>query len=30
MPSLSGLMSWIATNTSEGVNAGPVCAEPWT
>lgn len=28
MPSFSGLMSWIATNTSAGVNAGPVWAEP--
>lgn len=22
-------MPWIATRTSTGVNAGPVCAEPW-
>ena len=27
-PSFSRVMSWIATKTSAGVNAGPVCAEP--
>lgn len=27
-PSFSGVILWIATKTSAGVNAGPVCAEP--
>lgn len=28
-PSFSGTMWWMATNTSTGVKAGPIWAEPW-